>query len=207
MTKKTNTTNKKRFDLSKVDHANKQNTLGMTEVDYKAYQQRLVNEYKDNDDLSMKDIVNREQKKGIKLYYPRFRRWIKKFKIPVSKRGSQPKLKHGAGRTYAVYIRNDQYRDLSKFESKAQFVRLGIDFMLGNPTDALILFFGPQKNIVFIKDNRTMKIEAYIIGDLTEFETKTIQKLVNKANKFGVEYVEKFAIENEIKYYGNNEAE
>jgi len=205
MNKKTSTTRNKKDPFKGVRDPH--NTLGMEKEEYEKYKADLIQEYADNPKLSMNYMVNREQEKGIKLYYSRFQRWLRAAEDVEVRGRSQARKEIGEerGMSYGMYVRMDQIEDLKKFENQSALVRMGLDLVLGNRTPNCILFLGEGKNVIFIDNQKKERVEAYVVGDLTKMEKKVVQTLINKANEYGTEYIAKFAIENELKYYGANE--
>lgn len=176
------------------------NTLGMSEEDYEDYQNKLVNEYKNNEDRTISGIAEREQKKGIKLYQDRLRRWITKADVRVRPQKEMARKMKGGGRPKNLYIRKDQAEMLEQFGNASGIARVALDILLGIPTSSIVLFLADYKSVVFIDGEDG--VETYITSELTDMETKVIQTLTNKIQHHGLQYVEQFAVENELKYYG-----
>jgi hypothetical protein len=99
-----------------------------------------------------------------------------------------------------LYLRKDQAELLEEFDSMSEIGRVAFDILFGIQTPNIVLFLGRKKSVIFMK--RRKIIETYLTSDFTDMETKIIQTLTTKANTYGLHYVEQFAVENELTYYG-----
>lgn len=196
------TTKQKRLDALERRERPTRNTLGMSEDEYENYKQKLINKYRDGFGVSIRSIAKEEQEKGIPLYPARLSRWIHNSDVMVKSKEETLRKHERGGEPRNVYLNQDQLDILEQFPNLSEMVRMGVDIVCGLPTSNIVLYLGDRKNVVFIFEGK--EVEAYITSDLTAFEEKTVQTLLNKAKLHGSHYIINFAIENDLTYYGGD---
>ncbi|MFP8488812.1 hypothetical protein ACKGJO_06890 [Gracilimonas sp. Q87] len=178
------------------------NTLGMSKEEYEKYQKDIVNEYVNDDRWSLRALSRREKEDGVQLHPDRLRRWIISAGHSIRSAEVARRKSSSGGESRTFYLRKDQLDVVDKFDNASEIVRMGLDVAFGIPTRNAILFLDEYKNVIFL--DKLNKIEAFTTSDLTDTEGKIVQTVLNKANLHGIGYVARFAIENELNYYGAN---
>lgn len=202
MPEETKTTNEKRLDALENRKRPTRNKLGMEDDEYEKYKQSLIEKYRDGFGLSLRGIAREEQEKGIPLYYARLSRWIHNSDVRVKTKEETLRKHERGGEQRTIYLSQDQLDILEQFPNVSEMVRMGIDIVAGLPTPNIVLYLGDQKNVIFMLEGD--EVEAYITSDLTEFEERSVQTLINKAKLHGSHYIINFAIENDLTYYGGD---
>lgn len=202
MPEETKTTNEKRLDALARRERPTRNKLGMEDDEYEKYKRSLINKYRDGFGLSIRGIAQEEQDKGISLYPDRLRRWIHNSEVRVKTKEETLRKHERGGEQKTIYLNQDQIDILNQFPNLSEVVRMGVDIVCGLPTENVVLYLGDQKNVIFMFDGK--EVQAYITSDLTTFEEKTVQTLINKAKLHGSHYIINFAIENDLTYYGGD---
>src|SRR5690625_2487984 len=150
-----------------------QNTLGMDKDVYETYKTNLINEYVNDVSTTVSGLVAREQEKDIPLYYSRLKRWIIAAGHKIRPAEVARRRFISGGVTKGFYLRKDQAELVEQFDNVSEIMRLGLDLVFGIPTPNICLYLGDSKNVLFIIDDRTDTLEAYIVSELTAFEERT----------------------------------
>lgn len=178
------------------------NTLGMMDEEYALYQKRIINEYIENEHLTIRGLSRREKAKEIPLHADRLRRWLVKAGVEVRPAEIAKRKGMEGTEVKSINLRKDQVALLDQFDNRSEIVQMAVDVVLGVPTRNAVLFFEPHKNVIFY--DKGDRVEAFITADLTNTELSVVRSLVNKANLHGTGYIARFAVENELTFYGAN---
>jgi len=199
MPKEKETTNKRTEALNRRKRP-KQNTLGMDEEEYEKYKEKMVNRYRDEFESTIRGLAREQREEGITLYADRLRRWIGSAGVRIKSKGQSIRKGKERMKQTTINLTADQLDTLSQFPNSSEIARVAMDIVLGIPTQSMVLFLGEGKNVIFVITGKI--IEAYITSDLTQFEERTVQTLINKAKLHGPHYIINFATENELDFYG-----
>jgi hypothetical protein len=170
-----------KYTIKKVN--NKYLFLGRFETveEVDKYFDDLVEFYLDNRKhlVSMGYLYDKVLKDGLVLSRTQFTKII-------NQTGLQPYKKLGRRRKTRISINfaEDVHLFLSQFVKPSVVVNEAVRWMMGMPTDSLLITL-PNDKRVFFRFRTDGSLEAWVLNELTTAELSVVQRLANKCSKFG----------------------